>query len=366
MRAKSILLLLLALGCGLVASIGITQVIANKGNDAAPAGETRSIFVAMKDIPMGDVISPQAIKAEPWPADKVPEGAFDNADKLKERRAKAPIVAGSPILEKHLIGTDVADQGPSGNIPKGMRVVPVKVDPTIGSTNVIRVCDFVDVLMFVKGDSGRQIGGTMAKTILQKIKVFAVNDQYEMPGSGEKEKPAAMKTVWLLVTPEQAQKLMLAAESGQVRLVIRNPNDDQQSDLVSEDLRTMLGGSSGSESTPPQETAQAKVQEVVKVAPEPAPPVAPIAAPEPPKPNSWSIRILAGSQVSETVLDEGTGDHSGRWKAREGSQWTQPKTEPPAKIEPAPAPKDAPEPAPHENVEDRAKERRVSRDATRR
>ena len=34
MRAKSLLLLMLALGCGLVASIGITQVMAKRSTEA--------------------------------------------------------------------------------------------------------------------------------------------------------------------------------------------------------------------------------------------------------------------------------------------------------------------------------------------
>ena len=48
MRPKSLALLLLALGCGLVASIGITEVMAKRNAEpTGPTGDTQSIFVAM-------------------------------------------------------------------------------------------------------------------------------------------------------------------------------------------------------------------------------------------------------------------------------------------------------------------------------
>ncbi len=51
-------LLMLALGCGLVASIGITQVMAKRNTEpSGPAAETVPIFVAVKDISLGEPLS---------------------------------------------------------------------------------------------------------------------------------------------------------------------------------------------------------------------------------------------------------------------------------------------------------------------
>ena len=58
MRAKSMALLMLALGCGLIASIGITQLLAER--NAKPqvlSGETVSVYVATKDIPLGEPVT---------------------------------------------------------------------------------------------------------------------------------------------------------------------------------------------------------------------------------------------------------------------------------------------------------------------
>ena len=48
MRPKSLILLLLALGCGLVASIGISQVLDRRNHHAEPAVEKEPIYVRSK------------------------------------------------------------------------------------------------------------------------------------------------------------------------------------------------------------------------------------------------------------------------------------------------------------------------------
>ena len=48
MRPKSLVLLALALGCGLVASIGISQVLDSKNQTVAL--ETKPIYVALQNI----------------------------------------------------------------------------------------------------------------------------------------------------------------------------------------------------------------------------------------------------------------------------------------------------------------------------
>jgi len=51
MRAKSFALLILALGCGLVASIGITQVISKKDpGPVVPSEDEVTIFIAGEDV----------------------------------------------------------------------------------------------------------------------------------------------------------------------------------------------------------------------------------------------------------------------------------------------------------------------------
>ena len=126
MRGKSLALLVLALGCGLVASLGITQVLAHRGDQPAPL-DTVPIYVAIADIPQGTLPGDETVRLEPWPKEKVPLGALTKQEEAKGRRARYKIFKGQPILDPMLLPAGDAEL--DAQIPKGLRVVPVPVSP---------------------------------------------------------------------------------------------------------------------------------------------------------------------------------------------------------------------------------------------
>ena len=228
MRPKSIALLLLTLGCALVASIGINELISKRNGDTIdPSGETQPIFVAMADIPLGDQITSQVLKQVPWPKATVPVGAIARIEDIEGRRARTKLFAGDPILESKLLGKGASSQGATALIPKGYRVVPVQVDLVSGGSSMILPGDRVNVMVHLVHDLSREIPETITETILQDVKVFAVDDvvNLEKEKDGRKSMPA--KTISLLVTPNQAAKVMMASQLGKINLVMRSSEDDK-------------------------------------------------------------------------------------------------------------------------------------------
>jgi pilus assembly protein CpaB len=63
MRPKTLILLVLALGCGLVASIGISQVM-QRNQEAGPSSETSPVWVAKADIKDNEPMTMQNLKLE--------------------------------------------------------------------------------------------------------------------------------------------------------------------------------------------------------------------------------------------------------------------------------------------------------------
>jgi pilus assembly protein CpaB len=138
-------------------------------------------------------------------------------------RTKTRFYIGEPIIEAKLFGKGDAGGAATDLIPKGFRVVSVKVDVNSGS-GLILPGDRVDVLVHLQDQPGRQIEGSGTKTFLQNIKVFAVNDVFAR-GSGD-ETSITAKTISLLVTPQQANLVTMANEMGKIRLVMRSPGDE--------------------------------------------------------------------------------------------------------------------------------------------
>lgn len=227
MRPKSLILIVFALGCGLVASIGISQVLESKQQQSTtPQMEMENIFVAIEDIDINEALSPELIKLEPWPKDKVPEGAVTSLEEIESRRPRVRLYAGEPILERKLFGSN-EDKGASKMIPKGFRVHSVRVTAETSASGLILPGDRVDVLVYLR-NSGN-IGKTLTRTILKNVRVFAVNEQTHRETDSEGNTITA-KTVSLLVKPSQVEVLMLASQLGSLSLSLRPPDDDTMED----------------------------------------------------------------------------------------------------------------------------------------
>jgi pilus assembly protein CpaB len=220
MRTKSFVLLGLALGCGLVASIGISQIMEQNKN-APAAVETETILVALKPIAGQEQLKEESIKLEQWPKNLIPAGAITKIDDIVGRRVRHSVAPGEPILQNKLVGDQ--DKRATVDVPPGYRLVAVHADAVSAVGNLVQPGDRVDVLVYLKSFKGAQTAG--ATTILQDIKVFAVNDQWR-PSEDSGGDPISVKNVALLVTPEQAEKVTLATELGKVKLVLRSPDDN--------------------------------------------------------------------------------------------------------------------------------------------
>ena len=225
----------MALSCGLVASIGITRVMANRDSEAAaPAGDTETIFVALEDISMGEVVTAQHLRLEQWPKDKVPPTALTRIEDVEGRLTRTKLYAGEPVLDNKLYPKGASSASAGILIPPGYRAVPVKVDLETGGANMINPGDRVDVLLFVSACPAKGFAKTTMKTILQDIKVFAVNNVVNVDSDGEADGGRTLKatTISLLLTPDQTQQVALATELGKIRLVLRSPEDDTIEELA--------------------------------------------------------------------------------------------------------------------------------------
>jgi pilus assembly protein CpaB len=236
-------LLMLALGCGLVASIGITQVMAKRDPKPQAAVEMQSIFVAAKDISPGDRLTAAEVKLESWPKDKVPAGALSKTEDIDGVRAKYKVFEGEPIIEKKLLAKG-ATMNDDVVIPAGYRVVPIKVDDVSGGPGLIKPGDRVDVLVHLKRNS-QEIRETATRTLLENIKVFAVNDVVtnEPDKDGKTTKKLAAQTISLLATPAEAAKITLATQIGSVRLVMRPLDEPTAAKNATASIKDVLGGS---------------------------------------------------------------------------------------------------------------------------
>jgi pilus assembly protein CpaB len=169
-------------------------------------------------------------------------------------------------------------------IPDGMRAMSVRVDDVTGVSGFITPNSRVDVL--VAGQTGDEESGRdqRSKLVLQNIRVLAIGTSIEQ----REDKPVEVPTVTLLVTPDEAEKLTLAARYEPVRLALRNYGDAAVVGTPGVSTGSLFQVSAKPPAPPPQVARPAEAKPRREAAPERQP--------------RHSVEVLLGEKVTRQEL----------------------------------------------------------------
>ena len=220
MKLKTMVLLAMALGCGLVAMVGVQQVLAERKSSG---GNKVSVLVARMEIDAGAELKEENVAFEEREVQTVPQGAVTDAEQYKRRATTVRLFPGELILQAKMGEPGVI--GVAAQIPKGMRVVAVPVNATSSISGMVTAGNKVDiVLTYARQKNGVQFKKT--KTILTNIEIFSVDKVRHQDSADASKASAKPENVSLLVTPQQAQTLSYATQNGQLQLTLRSTTDD--------------------------------------------------------------------------------------------------------------------------------------------
>lgn len=225
MKMKSLVLIFIALACGLVATIGISQVMQqNAGGGGGATMKMEQILVAKGDIDIGAILDANSVQLEEWPAAKVPEGAVRTLDEVNGQFPQARFYKGEPIL-----AAKISDKNktPAQGIEEGYRTSTIKVDEDTVMEG-IGPGDRVDVMVFLRKGEGIQQTGVYP--IIKNVRVFSKGAQTERVIDSKSGQETRARTISLMVKPAQAQEIALASQMGKITLALRNPKDDPAND----------------------------------------------------------------------------------------------------------------------------------------
>ncbi len=224
MRIRTILIGMLALVFGVSAALGVYFMMGAEPLAAQP--DVVSIVVAAADISRGQTLTKELLTTSEWPKDMVPEGAVINLGEIVERTVAIPMLKGDLMLERKLAAIG-SGRGLAAIIPAGMRAVTIQTpNVATGVAGFILPGNKVDVLLTMSGQgSNDQTGGGSTITLLQNLEILAV-DQLTDAADSNLVDSQELRSVTLLVTPEEAARLDLGQNKGTLRLTLRNPTDD--------------------------------------------------------------------------------------------------------------------------------------------
>ena len=242
MKPKALMLLAVAVGCGLVAMLGVQQAMKGGQTQAAPI-ETRQVLMVLKDLKPGErLVLDTNVKFEAVPLSTLAPYQGDvvlKPEEFDERAALIPLSTNDIVRKTKL--TEKGQYGASGSIPKGMRVFTFSANDTHTHAGLLRPGDRVDVTVTFADRKGNMV----TKVLLECIEVFATENKTVHSEDAKNEQRA--RSVSLLVSPEQDGFVKIAQSKGQLALSLRNPTDDEVNNLnginsaIMEDLQRSIG-----------------------------------------------------------------------------------------------------------------------------
>lgn len=241
MRAKSLVLLVVALGCGMVAAVAVSKAVMDPNSSAA--GEaTIEIFVAVKDLPTAQKISAESVKLEKWPRSRLPEGALTHLEQLEGKFTMQGIFANEPILAKKISDSR---ESFATSIPDGYRVFDIDC-----SAGYIKPGDHVDITGTFKLKGRNATPET--RNVLRNVQVIGINGITTR--DSEALKAGGKGTVFqLLVKESQLEALTTAHTLGTLQINLRplSEGSDDRDNTDNGDVFLAWLNNANSESEPP-------------------------------------------------------------------------------------------------------------------
>lgn len=275
------------------ATFGAYKLLAANSRGGAVA--MRPVIVASRDIPEGSTIDRIALSTVQWPVQTAPMGAYSSMDSVAGRVTRVAVFQGEAIVPGRLAPVG-SGPGLELKIPPGQRAMAVRINDVAGISGLLQPNSRVDVLVTIREDnSERQV----AKLFMSNMLVLSVGTEVQRDNQG---KPINATTVTLAVTPEEAERLAIAMNTGAIQLVLRgygDPDSVRTKGANSSDVLSSLKGTSVVVPASPQASQKPRI--IYRPLPQPAPVVKP--PPPPPPPDSAVVNVYRAGKSEKQKFD---------------------------------------------------------------
>jgi pilus assembly protein CpaB len=262
-----------------IASMGVYRVVSNVSKRAAPV-TTVSTVVASHKLALGTRLTADHVRIAEWPVTAPVPKSFTKIEDVVNRGLIATVDENEPLTESKLAPLE-AGAGLPPSIPPGMRAISVKVNEVVGVAGFVVPGTRVDVMVTLT-DRGRDQDNSLTRIVVSNVQVLTAGTRYDQEKAKEGT-PMPSTVVTLLVTPDDGERIALAASEGQLMLALRNPLDTEQ--VATNGVR--VGGLFGQPAAPAPKPAA------------PRPKAAPVKAeivPSPQAPPKPSVEAIRGGK----------------------------------------------------------------------
>jgi pilus assembly protein CpaB len=269
-----------------IASLGVYRIVSKMPERQAQVVTVNAV-VAAHPLKLGTRLTADHVKVVAWPASSPVPGAFTKVEDVLNRGLITTVGENEPLTDSKLAPLE-AGAGLPPSIPPGMRAISVKVNEVVGVAGFVVPGTRVDVMVTLEGRDRQQ--DSLTRIVVSNAQVLTAGTRYDQEKA--KEGTAIPSTVvTLLVTPDDGERIALAAAEGQIMLALRNPLDTDP--VTTNGVRTAgLFGAAPAPAAPKPAIPRAKA----------APVKAEIVPPPPPSPPKYTVEAIRGAKRSEEIV----------------------------------------------------------------
>lgn len=212
-----------ALTMGALAAAVAFVALKKREADARRGWNLVPVMVAEQNIPEGAAVTAEMISARPLPEQFVTASVVkpDAVSYVLNQRVLVPLQAGDMLLWTQF--ETLKPERLAARVQRGSRAVSIEVSKKTSVGGWIRPNDHVDVIGAFRDPATND---NIAATVLQNVVVLATGKltgttNFNLVPESQRE----YSNITLLVLPEEAQILTLAAELGSLTLALRNDED---------------------------------------------------------------------------------------------------------------------------------------------
>ena len=233
---RPLIIIALAIACGALAAYGVNRSLQQQlVKPSAPVEEIvyETVLVANTQILRGERVTKSKVKEIKWPQNLIPGNVLRSISDVNGDYANSGFIVGEPIFKEKLT-PDTGRGFIAMIIDEKMRAFTIQTrGPSASVAGFVRPGDYVDVLFNLRGSSNDQSGGGSSTTLLQNLKVLAVNQILDADvGTGMQilegwTKGNELTSITLEVSLDQANRLFAAQSAGELSLTLRNIGDHE-------------------------------------------------------------------------------------------------------------------------------------------
>jgi pilus assembly protein CpaB len=269
-----------------------------QANSAPSKLVTKQVVVASVDIPEGVAIDRNQVSLASWPAPTVPAGAYTSVDSVVGRVTRVNVFTGEAVVPGRLAPAGTGP-GLELKIPPGQRAMAVRINDVAGISGLIQPNSRVDVMVTIADvNTGKQV----AKLFMENMRVLSVGTEIQRDAAG---RPNTATTATLAVTPEEAERLAIAMNTGSIQLVLRGYGDPATISTKGANSNDVLAQLRGGATVPMP--APVSPRPVERSAPRPSPAPAPVIIqrppPPPPPPDSAVVNVYRAGKPTPQKFD---------------------------------------------------------------